>query len=170
MDLHVFADGVALWAGHRLRCALGRSGIGVDKREGDGRTPAGRWPMRRLLYRADRLPAPASALMSAALRPQDGWCDAPADPAYNRPVHLPYPASAENLWREDGVYDLIVPLGYNDAPVVPGAGSAIFLHLARLHYAPTEGCVALALDDLLAVLRDAGPMSAVVVHPEPAGG
>lgn len=170
MDLHVFADGIALWAGHRLRCAVGRSGIGVGKREGDGSTPAGRWPMRLLYYRADRLSAPVSALPRAAIEPQDGWCDAPADPAYNRPVRLPYPASAENLWREDGVYDLIVPLGYNDAPVVPGAGSAIFLHLARPLYPPTEGCVALGLDDLVAVLRDAGPASCVVVHPEPVGG
>jgi L,D-peptidoglycan transpeptidase YkuD (ErfK/YbiS/YcfS/YnhG family) len=126
--------------------------------------------MRRLYYRPDRVAVPVSALPLEALRPQDGWCDAPADPAYNRPVQLPYAASAESLWRADGVYDLIVALGYNDAPPVPGAGSAIFLHVARPLYPATEGCVALSLDDLIAVLRDAGPASAVVVHPEPVGG
>ena len=84
-----------------------------------------------------------------------GWCDDPADPFYNRPILTPYRASHEKLWREDHVYDLIVPLGYNDHPVIPGKGSAIFLHVARQDYAPTEGCVACALPDLLALLADA---------------
>ena len=79
------------------------------------------------------------ALPHAPLAQDDGWCDAPDDPAYNPPVRLPYPVSAERLWRDDRVYDLIVVLGYNDDPVVPGAGSAIFLHLARPDYAPTPG-------------------------------
>ena len=82
----------------------------------------------------------------------DGWCDDPADSQYNRQICLPHGARAERLWREDSLYDLVAPLGYNDKPVVPGAGSAIFLHLAHLDYAPTEGCVALALDHLLAFL------------------
>jgi L,D-peptidoglycan transpeptidase YkuD (ErfK/YbiS/YcfS/YnhG family) len=164
MDLDVFADGTALWTGRRFRCAIGNAGISVAKQEGDGRTPAGRWTMRRVLYRSDRMTAPTTSLTAAAILPEDGWCDAPADAAYNRPVRLPYPASAERLWREDEVYDLIVPLGYNDAPVRAGAGSAIFLHVARPAYAPTEGCVALARADLLAVLRAATPASAVVVH------
>jgi hypothetical protein len=108
-----------------------------------------------------------------AAAPQDGWCDDPAAAAYNRPVRLPYAASAERLWREDGIYDLIVPLGYNDDPVVPGAGSAIFLHVAHPDYAPTEGCVALAPADLMRVLGSADTGSRVVVHgPEarPPGG
>ncbi|HEY5346811.1 MAG TPA: hypothetical protein VIJ72_01360, partial [Rhizomicrobium sp.] len=82
-----------------------------------------------------------------------GWCDAPGDPSYNRPVRLPYPASAEQLWREDHVYDIIVVLGFNDDPVIAGKGSAIFLHLAKPDYAPTAGCVALALPDMLAALK-----------------
>jgi L,D-peptidoglycan transpeptidase YkuD (ErfK/YbiS/YcfS/YnhG family) len=170
MNLLVYAPGWALWDGTRLRCALGRGGIRADKREGDGATPAGSWPVRRLLYRPDRLAAPTTRLAANPIAPQDGWCDDPADPAYNRPVRLPYAASAERLWREDGVYDLIVPLGYNDDPVIPGSGSAIFLHVARPDYAPTEGCVALAQADLLRVLAAADPDSRVVVHgPEARG-
>src|SRR6185437_6433782 len=136
MDLLVYAPGWALWDGTRLRCAVGRGGIRADKREGDGATPAGSWPMRRLLYRPDRIAAPPARLAANPVAPQDGWCDDPDDAVYNRPVRLPYRARAERLWREDGIYDLIVPLGYNDAPVVPGAGSAIFLHVARPDYAP----------------------------------
>jgi L,D-peptidoglycan transpeptidase YkuD (ErfK/YbiS/YcfS/YnhG family) len=164
MDLIVGADGVARWGALRFRCALGRSGRRSDKREGDGATPVGAWPMRRLLYRPDRFAAPPeSGLPAAPIARADGWCDAPGDPAYNQPVRLPYRASAERLWRRDLVYDLIVVLGHNDAPVVPGHGSAVFLHIARPGYPPTQGCVALARRDLLAVLAAADPASHVVV-------
>lgn len=153
-----------------MRCAVGRSGVARAKREGDGATPLGRWAMRRLLFRADRAAMPATSLAARPIRPADGWCDDPADPAYNRMVALPHPGRTERLWREDGLYDLVVPLGYNDDPVVPGAGSAIFLHLARPDYAPTQGCIALARADLLAVLAAADAGSCVVVHAAAAPG
>ncbi|HUZ72918.1 MAG TPA: L,D-transpeptidase family protein [Stellaceae bacterium] len=164
MDLVVDAAGWAAWGDRRLRCALGRAGIAADKREGDGATPAGSLAMRRVLYRPDREQPPATALPAAPLDPADGWCDIPDDAAYNRLVRLPYRARAEALWRADGVYDLIVVLGWNDAPVVPGQGSAIFLHLARPDGAPTEGCIALARPDLLLVLAAADATSRVVVR------
>lgn len=161
----IFKDGQAWarWGAARWRCAVGRGAIGEKAGEGDGVTPVGRWPMRRVLYRADRLDAPATGLPCQAIAADDGWCDDPADPAYNRPVRLPYPASHERMTRDDGLYDVVVVLGHNDDPVVPGAGSAIFLHVAREDYGPTEGCVALALADLLQVLRGAGPGSAVEI-------
>jgi L,D-peptidoglycan transpeptidase YkuD (ErfK/YbiS/YcfS/YnhG family) len=150
-------------------CALGRAGIvsAEAKREGDGGTPTGLLPLRRLLFRADRLSRPACAVPAEPIAPDDGWCDDAADAAYNRRVRLPFAPgheqpgheqpgheqpSHERLWREDAVYDLIGVLGWNDAPSVPGRGSAIFLHLARPGLTPTEGCVALALPDLLAIL------------------
>ena len=138
--------------GQTFACALGAGGVVGEKREGDHASPAGRFPLREILYRADRLERPVTGLPLRAIDPADGWCDAPDDPAYNRPVTLPYGASTENLWRADNVYDLIVVIGYNDAPVRPGRGSAIFLHIATDGYGPTEGCVALARDDLLVVL------------------
>lgn len=167
MELEIFPDGVAVWNGRRLRCAVGRSGVSRAKREGDGATPCGRWLMRRLYYRPDRMAPPVSKLPLASLTPADGWCDDPQDASYNQPVQLPYPARAERLWRDDPVYDLIVPLGYNDAPVIAGAGSAIFLHLAQADYRPTEGCVALGRADLVAVLREADTASCVTVHARP---
>ena len=164
MNLVVHSGDMASWGSLRFRCAIGRGGRRHDKREGDGATPIGSCTMRRLLYRADRLAMPETALPVSVIAAADGWCDAPLDARYNQPVPLPYPASAEALWREDGVYDLIVPLGYNDAPVVPGAGSAIFLHLARRGYAPTAGCVALSRPDLLRVLEGCDTDSQVVVE------
>lgn len=147
------------------RCVLGKGGVipAAEKREGDGASPLGVWPIRRVLYRADRLPQPVTGLPIAAISPDDGWCDDPADPLYNRPVTLPYPASAERMSRDDHVYDVVVVLGHNDDPVVPGAGSAIFWHLAREDWRPTEGCVAVTLDTMLAALAAAQPGDAVEI-------
>lgn len=151
----VLPDGRFVFDGLVLRCALGRGGIrpAAVKREGDGATPAARLPLRRLLYRADRGAAPRCAVPVEPIAPGDGWCDDPSHPAYNRRVTLPFDASHERLWREDHVYDLIGVLGWNDDPVERGRGSAIFLHLARPGFPPTEGCVALESRDLRAVLE-----------------
>jgi L,D-peptidoglycan transpeptidase YkuD (ErfK/YbiS/YcfS/YnhG family) len=164
MDLLVSGDGTARFADSIFRCALGRNGLSDTKREGDGATPIGAWPLRRVLYRPDRLDMPATALPATPIGLADGWCDAPDDKNYNLPVILPYPASCEALWRQDAVYDLIVPLGYNDGPmIVPGRGSAIFLHLAREDYEPTAGCISLARPDLLAYLAVATTASRIIV-------
>src|SRR5262245_46992771 len=119
-DLVVTPDGVLRRHGRQWRCAVGRGGVSGEKGEGDGATPAGRFPLRRVLYRADRLPAPVCVLPAAALAPEDGWCDELADAAYNRQVKLPYAARHERLWRDDGLYDVIVVIGHNDDPVVSG--------------------------------------------------
>lgn len=156
MRAYVGADGMLTAGGLRVRAVLGAGGIRAQKQEGDGATPAGLLPLRRVLYRADRLPRPRASVPVSPLAPHDGWCDDPADTAYNRPVRLPYSARHEALWRADAVYDVIGVLGWNDAPPVrgpgPAPGSAIFLHLARLDRAPTAGCIALDLADLLALL------------------
>ncbi len=151
--------------GQVFDCVLGRSGILRDKHEGDGGTPSGLFVLREIRYRADRFTAPpASRLPVVQTAPNDGWCDAPRDPNYNRLITRPYPASSEALWREDEAYDVLAVIGYNDAPPVPGAGSAIFLHVTR-HEAgravPTAGCVSLPRADLLAVLALCGPQSSL---------
>lgn len=138
-----------------VACAIGSSGViaAPDKREGDGKSPIGAWPVRRGYWRPGRLERPDSALILDPIEADDGWCDAPRDPAYNRPVRLPYPASCEEMARADGLYDIVVVLGHNDDPPVPGRGSAIFLHCAKPGYPPTRGCVALAREHLIAVLN-----------------
>ena len=160
------ADGHIAWNGHQVRCALGSAGViaAADKREGDHKSPVGVWPLREVRYRPDVYPhGPVTTLPLCATAQDDGWCDAPGDVAYNRPVKLPYPASAERMWRDDDVYDLVVVLGHNEDPPVPGLGSAIFLHLARDGYPGTEGCVALARKDVEALLAVAQPGDAVEI-------
>ena len=138
-------------------CALGRSGIVMRKREGDGATPAGRFALLQVYYRPDRGRPPATALPVASISPEDGWCDDPGHPSYNRPVRLPFAASHEEMWRQDRLYDIVVVLDCNLTPAVPGLGSAIFFHIAREDYRPTEGCVAVAPEHMRLILNRIGP-------------
>ena len=118
-------------------------------------TPRGLLPLLRVLYRADRVKPPRCAVPLEPIAPNDGWCDDPADRAYNQAVTLPYAGGHEALWRGDAIYDIAGVLGWNVSPVIPRHGSAIFLHVATPDFSPTAGCIALALPDLRAVL-DAG--------------
>ena len=162
----IYEKGMLSWPGGTTRAACGKAGVRVDKREGDHASPAGRFPLLRAFYRPDRLAAaPRTGLPIAALRASDGWCDDPADPRYNTLVALPYAASHEELWRADGLYDLIVVIGYNTDPVVPGKGSAIFLHCAAPDFRGTEGCVAIAREALLPLLGLLAPGSTITIKP-----
>ena len=147
-----YRDGFLSGAGLRLRAICGAAGVTAHKQEGDSATPAGLLPLRRVLYRADRLAPPLCAVAIEPIGADDGWCDDAQDPRYNRMVRLPYAGRHEELWRRDALYDVIGVLGWNTGPVVPGRGSAIFLHVATPDYAPTAGCIALALPDVLACL------------------
>lgn len=168
--------------GKTYTCRIGRGGIAPtgEKREGDLKTPTGSFALRCVYYRPDRMEAPKTTLPVIPLTPEDGWCDDPTHPLYNQFVKLVPPfvpakpsnppacggdgwgatPSHEKLWREDHVYDLIIPLGYNDgideagnpSPIIAGAGSAIFMHLMREDGVGTEGCIALKREDLLELL------------------
>ena len=134
---------------------VGKAGLiaGARKREGDMATPVGRWAFRHLYYRQDLLGEVECVIPKSPITPQCGWCDDPAHEEYNRLVKLPFSASHEMMWRDDGAYDLVVSLGFNDAPPEPGRGSAIFLHCIALGKAYTAGCVALARADFLVLLQ-----------------
>ena len=148
---------------HEVGCRIGRGGVlpATSKREGDGATPRGIYPLRFGLWRADRLPPPRSRLVFHPIGADDLWCDAPGHPAYNRWVKAPaasgFAASHERLLREDMAYDLLLVIGHNDSPPVPGRGSAIFLHLDRPDHRPTLGCVAVEPAAMIRLLRDVGP-------------
>jgi L,D-peptidoglycan transpeptidase YkuD (ErfK/YbiS/YcfS/YnhG family) len=133
------------------------------KREGDGGTPLGCFPVRQVLYRADRMRRPRTTLPLRAIGEYDGWCEDPADRNYNRLVRLSAASSADRLKRDDHLYDLVLVLGYNDRPRVRGRGSAIFMHLARPGFAPTAGCIALERRDLLMLLAGLRRGAGIVV-------
>jgi L,D-peptidoglycan transpeptidase YkuD (ErfK/YbiS/YcfS/YnhG family) len=154
------ADSSLAWASlgeRRWRCVVGAGGVREDKVEGDGATPVGEFPLRHLYFRNDRLVLPKVRLPARPIGEHDGWCDDPRSSAYNRLVRIPNAWSHERMWREDGLYDLVVVVGYNDDPPEGEWGSAIFLHIARDDMGSTRGCVAFARDDLLELVSLIGP-------------
>ncbi|HZD71976.1 MAG TPA: L,D-transpeptidase family protein [Actinomycetes bacterium] len=168
--IHVSPSGTLGWQGRRYRAALGKGGVRVDKHEGDGATPAGCFPLRRVYYRADRIARPVTGLDTVVIRPSDGWCNIPEHADYNRKVQLPHAGrgQVESLWLEEDhgrVYDIVVEIGYNDDPPIPGLGSAIFMHIAPKNFGPTEGCIGLSKDELLEVLHTASSGTLICIHP-----
>jgi L,D-peptidoglycan transpeptidase YkuD (ErfK/YbiS/YcfS/YnhG family) len=146
-----------------LPCALGRSGPRPDKREGDGASPVGRFRLLQVFYRADHGPRPRTGLPLRRIRPQDGWSDDPLDRRYNRPVRLPCPTGHERMWRDDHLYDAVIDIACNRGPIVKRRGSAIFLHLARPGFAPTEGCVAVDRRMIRRLLERIGPRTRIEI-------
>lgn len=154
----------AVFHNKTYQIALGRSGYSVHKQEGDGTTPVGTYPLRYLYYRPDRFQSPPKTpLKTIALTPNDKWCDDPSSLLYNQFTQESLSCSHEKLWRDDEVYDLIIVIGYNDQPTVPFKGSAIFIHIARENYTPTEGCIAFLKTDLLDILEKITPQTQISI-------
>jgi L,D-peptidoglycan transpeptidase YkuD (ErfK/YbiS/YcfS/YnhG family) len=145
----------------RFACSLGRTGTSRLKREGDGASPGGTWQLRRLFYRADRMPPPRSGLSPLAMRRHDGWCETVGDRNYNRLVKLPYATAHERMQREDHLYDIVVETSHNERPRVQGHGSAVFFHLRRPDGGPTAGCIAVSLRDMRIILQHVGPKTRI---------
>jgi len=147
-----------------LPVALGRGGIKANKREGDGATPRGRFRLRRLWWRADRITRPRTLLPVRRIKADDAWCEDPADRRYNRPIRLLPGAVGDRLWRNDQLYDLIIELDHNTRPRVAGRGSAVFVHVARPGLQPTAGCVALAANVVRHIVARVGPRTEILIH------
>lgn len=152
MSIEVYTNGCLKFEGETYRCALGRGGVSSDKREGDGATPTGTYPLLRLFWRRDKVTSVDTMLPNQNINADDGWCDDPTHPDYNQLVKLPFGASHEHMWRDDGLYDLVIEIGHNNNPAIPGAGSAVFIHIAKPDYSPTEGCIAIARPDFFKLL------------------
>lgn len=127
-----------------LPCALGRGGISSDKREGDGATPLAAMRILGGYYRPGSAWPASTRLPLTPITADLGWCEVPDDRNYNRPVPLPYAVSHETMLRTDALYDFCLVLDWNIRPRRRGRGSAIFFHLARPGYTPTQGCVAVS--------------------------
>ena len=159
-----YHGGSIYWPSGRARAVVGAGGVSRAKNEGDRATPAGTFPLPFGLYRRDRIKLPNTDLPMKAMRMAHAWVDDPGDPKYNQLVELPYPSHTEELWRADGIYDLLVVVGYNMNPMQAGAGSAIFLHIARPDFSPTDGCIAVRRDILLQLIGMLGPDSTLTIR------
>lgn len=155
--------GLLRFGTHRSRCALGKGGVTKMKKEGDGKTPIGRYQLRRIWYRPDRIMRPQSPLPIAEIYQKSGWCDDVRSSLYNMPIERPSATCHERLWRHDRLYDLFFELGMNDAPPERGAGSAIFLHLEKDNFRATLGCIAVNHATMQFLLRHANPTTHIAI-------
>ena len=137
---------------HKFQCSIGRSGFSKNKQEGDGFTPIGSFKIEKIYYRSDKIDNLETKINKFQIHELDGWCDDPSQKEYNKLIRFPYNFSAEKLYRDDSLYNIVCVLNYNTNPIIPGLGSAIFIHVAKGEYASTEGCVALKQKDLIFLL------------------
>lgn len=133
---------------YKLRCSIGKRGISINKKEGDGKTPCGNFKVKYILYRKDRIQNLKSKLKKKIIKKNMGWCDDPKSKYYNQLITFPFKYSAEKLWLKENTYDIILIIDYNSNPIIKNKGSAIFLHIAKKKYQSTNGCVAVSKKDI----------------------
>ena len=138
---------------YKAKCSLGKRGIGLKKREGDLITPKGKYKIKYILYRKDRVKI-QSKIKKIVIKKNMGWCDDPKSNEYNKLINLPSVYKHEKLYKKENFYDIIIVLNYNMSPIVKNKGSAIFIHVARKNYKKTEGCVAIKKAHLLKITKD----------------
>jgi L,D-peptidoglycan transpeptidase YkuD (ErfK/YbiS/YcfS/YnhG family) len=141
-----------IFDGTKFRCAIGKNGFIKEKCEGDGCSPIGTYKIDKVFYRKDRIKDICTDIETIEINPKDGWCDDQTQQQYNKLIQFPYSYSAEHLYRDDDIYNIICVLNHNQNPIVSGLGSAIFIHVASHSFTPTEGCIALRQSDLLNIL------------------
>ena len=141
-----------LFKNYKLKCAIGKSGITKHKKEGDLATPSGTFKIGLLYYRADRIKNFKCKIEKKIIKKNMGWCNDIKSKKYNKEISFPFNFTAEKLHRKDNIYDIFVNIKYNTQPAVKGRGSAIFLHLAKKKYQPTEGCVAISKKNFFKIL------------------
>ena len=137
---------------YKLRCSIGKRGISIKKKEGDKRTPKGEFKLRYILYRKDRVFDLQTTLKKIKIDKKMGWCDDPKSSYYNKIIKYPFKYRSEKLWRKDNIYDIIIIIDYNLNPVIKNKGSAIFLHIAKRNYQPTDGCIAVSKKNIKLLL------------------
>ena len=139
---------------YKAKCAIGKRGIGFKRKEGDLITPKGKYKIKYILYRRDRIKRIQSQIKTIAIKKNMGWCDDPQSTKYNKLIKLPSSNSYEKLYKRENIYDIILVLNYNMNPVKKNKGSAIFIHVSKKNYKQTQGCVAVKKKDLLKILNE----------------
>ena len=136
----------------KVKCSVGKRGIGFKKKEGDLITPKGIFKIKNVFYRKDRLKKLKTSLKKSAIQKRMGWCDDPKSKRYNQLIYYPFRYNSEKLYRKDNIYDIIVVLDFNMRPIIKNKGSAIFLHVAKKNISTTKGCIAIKKNELKKLL------------------
>ena len=137
---------------YKVKCSVGKRGIGHKVREGDFITPKGSFKIKYILYRKDRIKKIQSRIKKIIIKKNMGWCNSVTDKKYNKEINIIKKKGFEKLYRKDHKYDAFIVIKYNLPKPVPGKGSAIFIHLTR-NYKPTAGCIALNIKNFLILAK-----------------
>ena len=152
--MHIIIDKKYLtYENYKVKCALGKRGIAFKRKEGDLVTPKGKYKIKYILYRRDRIKDINSKIKKIAIKKNMGWCNDSKSKNYNRLIKLPSVYSFERLFKKNNTYDILIVLNYNMRPTIKNKGSAIFIHVAKKNYKKTEGCIALKKSDLLKIIK-----------------
>ena len=149
---------------YKLRCSIGKRGISIRKKEGDKRTPKGEFRLKYILYRKDRVFDIQTTLKKIKIDKKMGWCDDPKSIYYNKIIKYPFKYRSEKLWRRDNIYDIIIIIDYNLKPVIKNKGSAIFLHIAKKNYQPTDGCIAVSKKNIKLLLSKINKKTKIKIY------
>ena len=148
----------------KYKCSIGYNGLNKNKNEGDGCTPIGTFKINKILYRPDKINIHQFNIDSEVIEKSHGWCDDINSDLYNQKIEFPFEQSAEHLYRNDDLYDIICVINYNLNPIIKGKGSAIFLHVVSEDYSPTQGCIAIKKDELLQIARSLMKDSTIMIE------
>jgi len=163
--MHILIKNKKLFIGHyKVKCAIGKRGIGTKKREGDQITPRGQFKIKSILYRKDRISNLKSKISKLPIQKNMGWCDDSRSKQYNKLIKYPFNYSAEKLYRVDNIYDIILVLNYNTNPIRKNKGSAIFIHIAKKNYKSTSGCIAVSKKNLKEVIKNINKKTTVNIN------
>ena len=149
---------------YKLKCAVGKRGISIKRKEGDGTSPKGKFALKSVLFRQDREPKIKTKLKKIRIEKNMGWCDDPNSKNYNKLIRFPFKYNAEKLHKKNNVYDIIIVIDYNLNPVIKNKGSAIFIHIAKKNYSPTRGCIAVSKKDMKILLENVNRNSKIIIN------
>jgi zinc D-Ala-D-Ala dipeptidase len=156
--------------GPSIPVTVGRGGLGwgrgitnfpasmlPQKREGDGRSPAGVFHLTYAFGYAAPQEVPMIKLPYVQCTASVECVDDTNSAFYNivkdrNEVAKPDWKSSEIMLMQDDEYKLGIFIAHNTAPAVPSAGSCVFMHIWKGPGHPTSGCTAMSVGGIESLL------------------
>ena len=163
--MHIYVSKKYLtYQNNKVKCAIGKRGIGKKQKEGDQITPRGTFRIKNILYRKDKINYLRSVIKKTPIKKNMGWCDDPKSKNYNKLIKYPFNYKSEKLYRSNNIYDIILVLDFNMHPVKKNKGSAIFIHISNNKYSSTKGCIAIKKKELLRLIEFIDKKTKIIIN------
>ena len=163
--MHIYISKKYLtYQNNKVKCAIGKRGIGKKQKEGDQITPRGTFRIKNILYRKDKINYLRSVIKKTPIKKNMGWCDDPKSKDYNKLIKYPFNYKSEKLYRSNNIYDIILVLNFNMHPIKKNKGSAIFIHISNNKYSPTQGCIAIKKKELIKLIKFINKKTKIIIN------